>query len=175
MPGRPGVSFLVMNTTRKTLVVSAALALGLAATFTFANPGNPDGGGNRGEPGRGGGRGPGMHAQQMQGMADYLGLTDAQKENFKANREKQMAALKTLHADEALTPEQRRAEAHAIHANFEGQRQALLTPEQKQKAEAMKAAVKERVQRRIKQHAPEIAQQETRAFLQEHRKQQRGK
>lgn len=108
-------------------------------------------------------------------MADYLGLTDEQKVGFQANREKQMTALKTLHADEALTPEQRRAEAHAIHANFEGQRQALLTPEQKEKAEAMRAAVKERVQRRIKQHAPEMAQRETRAFLQEQRKHRRGK
>jgi hypothetical protein len=73
-----------------------------------------------------------------------------------------------IHSDQALTPEQRRIEARAVHQSFEDQRKALLTPEQRQKADDLRSAVEKRVQHRVKEMMPGIAQHEMRALLHEH-------
>ncbi len=158
-----------MKNTNKIILLSAALGVALVGTIAVANPAGRDRPDRNPREHRM--QADQMHAKQMHAMADYLGLTDEQKAGFKALQEKQHARLVTIHSDEKLMPEQRRTEARAVHASLEDERQALLTPAQKQKAEAMKAAVKERVQRRMKENMPKIAQHETQLFLKEQRQQ----
>ena len=81
-------------------------------------------------------------------MADALGLTDDQKTKFKAINQQEKSEMETLKANTALSKEDRHAQAEAIHQKYRGQRDALLTPEQKVKADKMR----ERMEKRRERH-----------------------
>jgi Spy/CpxP family protein refolding chaperone len=80
-------------------------------------------------------------------MADKLGLTDDQRAKIKALNQQEKAELDTLRADKALAKEDRHAKAEAVRAKYREQRQALMTPEQRAKADKMHERMKERRER----------------------------
>lgn len=91
------------------------------------------------------------HHEKMRGhmkergehIADVLGLTADQKAKMKGINQQEHAALETVRADGSLSKEQKKAKAQEIHQSFASQRDAILTPEQKAKADQMRAAAKE--------------------------------
>jgi Spy/CpxP family protein refolding chaperone len=64
-----------------------------------------------------------------------LNLTDAQKQQMKALREDGQKQMKAIKNDNTLTQEQKREKMIAFQKEQRSKRQALLTPEQKAKAE----------------------------------------
>ena len=79
---------------------------------------------------------------------EELGLNADQQAKWKAIGQQEKAALEALKADTTLSQEQRRAKAKETHKSFADQRDVLLTPEQKQKKDAMKDKMNERRQER---------------------------
>ena len=77
-------------------------------------------------------------------LADALGLSDDQRAKFKVINEQERAELKTLRGDTTLSDEDRRAKAGEVRQKFKDQRDALLTPEQKAKADKMHARMEKR-------------------------------
>lgn len=77
-------------------------------------------------------------------MADALGLTDDQRAKFKAINEQEKAEMKALRDNTGLSGEDRRAKAGEVHKKFKDQRDALLTPEQKAKADKMRERMEKR-------------------------------
>jgi Spy/CpxP family protein refolding chaperone len=71
-------------------------------------------------------------------LADELGLSDDQKTKWKAIGEQEKAEIDTLRKDTSVAKEDRRAKAGEIHQKYKAQRDALLTPEQKTKADKMR-------------------------------------
>jgi Spy/CpxP family protein refolding chaperone len=76
-------------------------------------------------------------------MAKELGLSDDQKAKMKDLNQQERQALKAVHDDASLAPDQKKAKAQDIRKNFEGQRNALLTPDQQKKAAELKEKAKE--------------------------------
>ncbi len=76
-------------------------------------------------------------------MAKELGLSDDQKAKMKDINQQERQALKAVHDDSTLTPDQKKAKAQEIRKNFEGQRNAVLTPDQQKKSAEMKERAKE--------------------------------
>ena len=74
-----------------------------------------------------------------QRIADELGLTADQREKWKSYNEQERAELAALKADPAVTKESRRAKAGEIHKKYRDLRQGVLTPEQRVKADQMRA------------------------------------
>lgn len=81
-------------------------------------------------------------------LADKLGLTDDQRAKFKVINQQEKAELDTLRADKSLSKDDRHAKAEAVRAKYREQRQALMTPEQRAKADKMHERMKERRERR---------------------------
>ena len=79
-------------------------------------------------------------------IAKELDLTEAQNAQMKTLGEEQRAAADTVRADAALTPEQKKDKVAQLWQDFQAKRQALLTPEQKVKADSMKEKFKDRWQ-----------------------------
>ena len=77
-------------------------------------------------------------------MADALGLSDDQRAKFKVINEQERAELKTLRSDTTLSEDARRAKAGEVHKKYKDQRDALLTPEQKVKADKMHERMEKR-------------------------------
>ena len=77
-------------------------------------------------------------------MADALGLSDDQRAKFKVINEQEKTELKTLRSDPTLSDEDRRAKAGELHKKYRDQRDALLTPEQKAKADKMHERMEKR-------------------------------
>lgn len=77
-------------------------------------------------------------------MAAALNLTDDQRGRFKAINEQEKAELKTLRGDTTLSEDGRRAKAGEVHKKYKDQRDALLTPEQKTKADKMRERMEKR-------------------------------
>ncbi len=115
--------------------------------------------------------------QAMMGhvMAEYLGLSADQRAQMKGMHEAQQAALVAVHSDQTLNMSQRREEAQAIHQSFEQQRQSVLTPEQKTRADELRAKVQKRVKQRMQQHMGKLAQEETQHVLREFMQKRHGK
>ena len=72
-------------------------------------------------------------------LADELGLTADQRAKMKPLFEQERAEIDALRADTSIAREDRRAKAGAIHKKYRELRDALLTPEQKAKADKMRA------------------------------------
>ena len=70
-------------------------------------------------------------------MADELGLSDTQRTQIQELARQERAELDALR-DTALAKEDRKAKAHEIREKYRAQRQAVLTPEQRTKADKMR-------------------------------------
>jgi len=66
---------------------------------------------------------------------ERLNLTDAQKQQMKALQEDGQKQMSAIRNDNTLTPEQKKDKIIAFQKEQKAKRQALLTPEQKEKAE----------------------------------------
>ena len=71
-------------------------------------------------------------------MAEELGLTEEQRAKLKPLFEQERAELDALRADTTVAKEDRRAKAGVIHKKYRELREAILTPEQRAKAEKMR-------------------------------------
>ena len=88
-----------------------------------------------------------------QRMADELGMTADQREKWKSYAEQERAELDALKADTAVAKEARRAKAGEIHKKYRDLRQAVLTPEQRVKADQMR----ERMEKHRAEHGEKPA------------------
>lgn len=77
-------------------------------------------------------------------MADELGLNDDQRVKMKALGEQEKSEAKAIHDDTSLNDETRRAKMKELRQKYVDQRQALMTPEQREKAEKMRGHMKKR-------------------------------
>jgi Spy/CpxP family protein refolding chaperone len=83
---------------------------------------------------------PGIHrAAQAERMAEYLELTDAQKQQMKQLRREHRDAAQALSKNENLTRKEFRDQMGALRKGFAEQRRAILTPEQQKKADELRA------------------------------------
>ena len=86
-------------------------------------------------------------------MADELGMSADQREKWKSYAEQERAELDALKADTAVAKEARRAKAGEIHKKYRDLRQAVLTPEQRVKADQMR----ERMEKHRAEHGEKPA------------------
>lgn len=85
-------------------------------------------------------------------MAEALGLSDDQKAKMKEIFQQEKAELDALRASAAGTKEENRAKGKAIRDKYREQRHAILTPEQRTKADQMhekRAGMMEKRQERM--------------------------
>jgi protein CpxP len=71
-------------------------------------------------------------------LAEELGLSDEQRAKLKPLFEQERTELEALRADTSLAKEDRRAKAGVIHRKYRELRDAILTPEQRAKAEQLR-------------------------------------
>jgi len=94
----------------------------------------------------------GERRERMQEMGDRLGdelgLTADQKAKIKELNQKEKAEVEALRADTSMSKEDRRTKMQAIHKSYQEQRQALMTPEQRAKADKMRDGMEKRRERR---------------------------
>jgi len=97
-------------------------------------------------PGPGGPGGPGMHhgMGEMKGgpgawLTEKLGLTADQQAKVKAIFDASRPQMEAIHSDTSLSKEDKRAKMKALHDSNDAQIRALLTPDQQQKFDALKA------------------------------------
>ncbi len=117
---------------QKTIAVAAA-ALGLGATLLLTAPGAvraqavpvAQAGAHAG-----GGR--------MQKLADYLGLTGAQKAQIKPILKSSMQQAKAVRQNASLAPADKKTQIKAIRQGMWAQIMPILTPDQKTKLAAMR-------------------------------------
>lgn len=83
-------------------------------------------------------------------MADKLGLTDDQKSRMKEINAQERAEMEALRSAGQAEQADRRAKAQAIHEKYRAQRDAILTPEQRAKAESMREKWEQRGERKGK-------------------------
>lgn len=89
------------------------------------------------------------HRKEMgERMAKELGLTAEQKTKMKSLLRQQREAAEAIMDDEALSRDQKRAKLHELGQSYEGQRRAVLTPDQQKKAAEMRARFHERLEER---------------------------
>lgn len=81
-------------------------------------------------------------------LAEELGLSDDQKTKWKAIGAQEKSELDALRKDTTLAKEDRRAKAGEIRKKYKAQRDALLTPEQKAKADKFRERMEKRMERR---------------------------
>ena len=78
--------------------------------------------------------------EQFDRMARLLDLTPEQKNQMQSYRESERTQLQALRDNTALTPEQRREQARAIHEQSQNNIRSLLDPTQQQKLEDLRAS-----------------------------------
>jgi len=131
------------------LVCGAVLAVVPAMARQCAPPAPPQGDAQGPPPGAPGGRGGMNPERRLEMMQRQLSLTPDQttaiKATFADERSKMEAARS---ADASLSPEDRRAKMMARHEEENTKIEAVLTPDQKTKYEAMQARMRERMQNR---------------------------
>ncbi len=81
-------------------------------------------------------------------MADELGLTAEQKAKMKELNQAERTELKALRESVAPAMKENRAKAEAIHKAYMEKRQALMTPEQREKAGKMRGKMEKRREHR---------------------------
>ncbi|WP_338768743.1 hypothetical protein WAF17_08430 [Bernardetia sp. ABR2-2B] len=116
----------------------AILSLALFFTFSFTTFAQHDGEGRHGRHH--------SHKERIEKMKQELGLSDAQVEQIKALHEKKR--------------EERKADAKANRAEFKAEMDKILTPEQRKKAEALRAEHKDpnkRAEKRIEKWKTELS------------------
>jgi len=71
--------------------------------------------------------------ERKEKMAKELGLTDDQKKQLKSLKQDQRKQMEAVRKDSSLTQEQKQAKFKEIHQSGMAKRDALLTPEQREK------------------------------------------
>lgn len=127
-----------MKRSQEVLLFAAALAV--AALVPSLNA-------QEGPPADKGPRGPRPPRMEMMGerMAKQLGLSEDQKTQIKAINESYRPQFDALRDDASLTKEQRREKLQALQKERVGKVDAVLTPEQRTKAQEMRAKHQERM------------------------------
>jgi Spy/CpxP family protein refolding chaperone len=119
------------------------LAMGSAMAQDQAPP--PPPAGEMGPPAGGGPRGmmdPGRRADRMK---HELNLTDDQTAQVKSILEDGRTKMEAIHSNSSLSRDDRRAQMMSIHKAQDDRIEALLTPDQKTKFEAMQEQMRERM------------------------------
>jgi len=80
---------------------------------------------------------------RLQQLSQQLNLTESQKEKLKPILRNEAEQVESVRNDTSLTKQQKWAKVHDIHESFEPKVDAVLTPEQQQKLQQMKAQAKE--------------------------------
>ncbi|RXK54789.1 hypothetical protein ESB00_02510 [Oleiharenicola lentus] len=128
-----------MKNSRSLLLALSAVLISVTPVLRAADQARPDG-----PP-------PGERRERMEKagdrMAEALGLSDDQKVQMKAIGDQERAEMQALRADTALAKEERKAKVQAIHQKYKAQRDALLTPEQKVKADKFREKGRERMEK----------------------------
>jgi Spy/CpxP family protein refolding chaperone len=81
-------------------------------------------------------------------MAEELGLTEDQKARMKELRQAERAEMEALHKSAEPAKKEQREKAEAIHKSYMDKRQAILTPEQREKAGKMREKMEKRREHR---------------------------
>lgn len=129
-----------MKNYRSLLLALSALLIVTAPVVQAANETRPEG-----PP-------PGARRERMEKggerMAEALGLNEDQKLKMKAIAEQEDSERQALRADTALAKEDLKARTQAIREKYKAQRDAILTPEQKAKADQFREKGRERMEKR---------------------------
>jgi Spy/CpxP family protein refolding chaperone len=128
-----------MKRSNEILVLAVALA---AAVFVpqvnAAQETGPKGEGRRGEPAA-------RQERRAQHLAEALGLSADQQAKIKAIHEQERAQVEAIRADQSLSREQKMEKRKALREATVQQVDAILTPEQRPKAQAMREKMRERM------------------------------
>jgi Spy/CpxP family protein refolding chaperone len=125
-----------MKNSRSLLLALSAVLISLTPALRADDQARPDG-----PP-------PGERRERMgDRMGEALGLSDDQKAQMKAIGDQERAEMQALRADTALAKEDRKAKVQVIHQKYKAQRDALLTPEQKVKADKFREKGRERMEK----------------------------
>ena len=84
------------------------------------------------------------HGLRGQWLTDQLGLNADQQAKIKAIFEASRSQVQAIKQDTSLSQEDKRAKLQAIHEANDTQIRALLTPDQQQKFDALKAERKQK-------------------------------
>lgn len=106
------------------LATIALSALTTVAATSFVLAGPAQAGAHRGE--------------GMKKLADYLGLTDAQKAQMKPIIQSARQQGRAIKEDTSLTPEAKKAKLKDLHKSTMDQLKSILTPEQIAKLKALR-------------------------------------
>lgn len=82
------------------------------------------------------------HAKRAAGrhhVAKALGLSADQKATLKADHAKTASAIRSIRTDSSLTRDQQREKLHAARQSARAEMRGVLTPDQQQKLDTMKA------------------------------------
>ena len=81
-------------------------------------------------------------------LAEMLGLSEDQKSKMQAIGQQERDEMKILRSDSALSKEDRQSKMREIHEKYRTQRDAILTPEQRTKAEQLRGKMRDRMEDR---------------------------
>jgi len=81
-------------------------------------------------------------------MAEELGLNEDQKARMKELQQQEKAEADALRDNTAIAKEDKRAQRDAIRKSYMEKRQAIMTPEQREKAKAMREKMGKRMEER---------------------------
>jgi periplasmic protein CpxP/Spy len=105
-----------------------------------------------------------MRREKMGAMAEELGLSEDQKAQMKDVLQQEKAELDALRDNTSLAKEDKRAQLDAIRKSYMEKRHAIMTPEQREKAKAMRGKMGKRMEERgggdghPKRHGPPPAE-----------------
>jgi Spy/CpxP family protein refolding chaperone len=88
-------------------------------------------------------------------MAGELGLSADQQAQMKQLNQQEKAELEALRENTALAKEDKRAQLDAIRKSYMEKRQAIMTPEQREKARHMREKMGKRMEERRGEGRPE--------------------
>ncbi|WP_291726242.1 Spy/CpxP family protein refolding chaperone [Bernardetia sp.] len=100
------------------------------------------------------------HEERLEKMKEELDLSDAQVEQIKALHEKKREEMKKLRSEAKEENEERRAKMKAHHKEMKAEIDKILTPEQRKKAEALRAEHKDpekRAEKRLEKLKSELS------------------
>jgi len=109
----------------------AAVALGLAAALAAPPPAQA-------APGAHPAQADGQRGARMQKLADYLGLSDAQKARMKPILQSAGQQARAIQGNASLTPQAKQAKMMGLSQSMNQQTMAVLTPAQREKLKAMR-------------------------------------
>ena len=87
--------------------------------------------------------------KQLEHLTKTLSLTSDQQTQIKPILESQQQQMMALHQDSSLSRDDKMAKAKSLHADTTSKIEGVLTPDQKQKYEAMQAKMQEHMQERM--------------------------